>query len=336
MEAASSNYPNATSTSNLGTRESDAYYCYTNDYSALNSFFESLATEVATGGSSVELGVQSYIKDVFPRPFALPEGEASISVYEDALVSVSGTGDSKVFSFRNDPVDITEAVDVRVITSGDSKEVSIGNWSYSLHWCGWDGRNNRYNGSKLITVIEYKLTTPEYPKLLLTGEGSGFYDDQGNLVMGFPEVFIRLAAIRVTKAGLKKDETAVFKLFDENSVEIAIFVLKGIDDSGTTVKQDVVMPTLYPGKDYTVQEVTAWRWAYDSSSIGTNPLTKSVPNPETNDDFTVFPFGAASARDKMPKNAENDKLNVLIPIARISVDPDVDPYKGGGNFRMEF
>lgn len=123
LHAVSSNYPAATSYTNLGTGNYKAgYYLAATSADELNNIFKQISK--AVGGTTVELGGDSVMKDIISPQFSLPEGttassiEASIVDYNTDTHEWNTTG--------------TVVADNNIIIDG--RTVSVTGFSYKDHF----------------------------------------------------------------------------------------------------------------------------------------------------------------------------------------------------------
>ncbi len=308
MDHMSSNWPDARSDSSLGDRLPDdkaIYYKFSNSYSEFESFFSSLATEVAKGGSTIEVGNKALVRAAFTPSFTVPAEHTTIVAYQAPLTGIDDTkpNTAPAHFIWGTEEDITSTM---TITDNDNK-VSISGFNYGYNFCGLNA--GAVHGYKLITEIYFQMNNTLGPDVtVFDPDVSGFYDDEGNKLLSFPDCNVHLAAIKVVKEGLKTGETAMFQLFDKDNNLISTFAVKGASDDGTADSiQKVVILSLIPTYNYTVKEITDWRWTYNDIT------TKSVTHPVVIGQYTEFRFGPATAKSGAAKNAENDKLNILIP-----------------------
>lgn len=131
--------------SNNGTAKSPSYYLSAGDSDALNDIFKTISSNIESGGSSIQLGRETVMKDVISDYFQLPKGAspANIKAY-----TATYTG-ANTFAPK-EPLD-----DAVISISKDGKAVSVTNFDYSENWVGTVDNNGQteYRGKKLIVEI---------------------------------------------------------------------------------------------------------------------------------------------------------------------------------------
>lgn len=157
--------------SNNGMVQDPSYYLSAADSNALNNIFETISDNIESGGSSVQLGKETVMKDVISDYFQLPQETTAqdIKVYTADCIG-ENTFKQKV-PFNN----------AKVAISQDGRTVSVTNFDYSANWVGTVTENDTtsYRGQKLI--IEIPITVRDG---FLGGNGvptnkaaSGIYSD---------------------------------------------------------------------------------------------------------------------------------------------------------------
>lgn len=216
MEAMSSNYPGANSTSDLGTKNStDGIDYYKTAKEDLGAVFEKLTNEV-TAMAGTTYGTETLLKDFVNNTyFKMPDDivQSDVKVYEQACTSVTGTSPNIVYGFDNLCIDegkdanrcwhkeATEAaavtstrpkLDIKIQRVGDTgydgtqDRVLISGYDYSAddNWCGL--RKNSQNttgtpgGHRLVVkfpfVIKVQKDSTATGALKTNGEDSGIYE----------------------------------------------------------------------------------------------------------------------------------------------------------------
>ena len=181
MHLVSSNYKNATELTNPGTATypegGKSYYLSAADQGQLENIFKQISQE--TGGSSVQYGEETVIKDIVTPYFTMPTDTNQIKVYTAASKGSTNNWETPVL-FSDGKVDIDK----------NTNTVSVSGFSFKENWCGShtaNGQTTFHNGKKLI--IEFTVS----PKAgFLGGNGvptnganSGVYHDN-QLVGEFP------------------------------------------------------------------------------------------------------------------------------------------------------
>lgn len=216
MEAMSSNYPGATSTSDLGTKNTkDGIDYYKTAKEDLGAVFEKLTNEV-TAMAGTQYGTETLLKDFVNNTyFKMPDDivQSDVKVYEQACTSVTGTSPNIVYGFDNLCIDegkdanrcwhkgATEAaaatstrpkLDIKIQRVGDTgydgtqDRVLISGYDYSAddNWCGLrkDSQNTTGTpgGHRLVVkfpfVIKVQKDSTATGALKTNGEDSGIYE----------------------------------------------------------------------------------------------------------------------------------------------------------------
>ena len=179
MHLVSSNYKNATSLTNPGDATypegNKSYYLSAADPTDLNNIFQQISQE--TGGSSVQYGTETVIKDIVTPYFTMPTNTTDIKLF-------TADSDGSATSWKT-PVSFNGSVTIQDNT------VSVSGFSFKDNWCGnhtgASGGTTFHDGKKLI--IEFTVS----PRAgFLGGNGvptnganSGVYHDN-KLVGEFP------------------------------------------------------------------------------------------------------------------------------------------------------
>ena len=179
MHLVSSNYKNATSLTNTGEATyptgGKSYYLSADNQSQLENIFQQISQE--TGGSSVEYGAETVIKDIVTPYFTMPANTTDIKLY--TAKSNGNVNDWMLPESFNGSVTVQD------------NTVSVSGFSFKDNWCGNNtgasGETTFHNGQKLI--IEFTVSPKEG---FLGGNGvptndatSGVYHDN-QLVGEFP------------------------------------------------------------------------------------------------------------------------------------------------------
>ena len=193
MHLVSSNYKNATSLTNPGDATypegNKSYYLSAADPTDLNNIFQQISQE--TGGSSVQYGTETVIKDIVTPYFTMPTNTTDIKLF-------TADSDGSATSWKT-PVSFNGSVTIQDNT------VSVSGFSFKDNWCGnhtgASGGTTFHDGKKLI--IEFTVS----PRAgFLGGNGvptnganSGVYHD--NKLVGefpIPTVNVPIQPVNVT------------------------------------------------------------------------------------------------------------------------------------------
>lgn len=308
MEYLSSNYPNATSTSNSGARADGDYYWNDPTGESLNEVFAMIASKLDP--PTIYFDVETTVKDSFDSSIALdlPQGASSIRVYTADCTGYNSATDTYTFG-------TLQAYSGLVINlDSTTNGFNTGNFNYSDNWVGVTGTNNDPHGKELVLKIPFKfkpaaahLTEDELvvningdtpPELEL---GTRKHATAENLAA------LPFKSLTVVKDGLHKGESAIFAI-DRNplgsetaSVHVNRIVLTGTSDDGTSVSYRV--PFLNPKATYIVTEHTDWSWTYTPDVTGGRTTTQTK-------DMRVSGTATVNFKDdkigetKLPRNSE--------------------------------
>lgn len=131
--------------SNNGIVQSPSYYLSAADSNALNNIFETISDNIESGGSSVQLGAETVMKDVISDSFQLPQGTipADIKAYTANYTGENTFAPKEPFN------------NAHIAISKDGRTVSVTNFDYSANWVGTVTENGTtsYRGQKLIIEI---------------------------------------------------------------------------------------------------------------------------------------------------------------------------------------
>lgn len=133
--------------SNNGTPQTPSYYLSASDSSTLNNIFEQISDNIQTGGSSVNLGSETVIKDIISPQFQLPDGTTADKI---TLETYSYTGENQWT--KNDT-----AMGAQATVNGD--QVSVTGFNFKENWCGTEtiNGNTTYRGNKLVISFPVKV-----------------------------------------------------------------------------------------------------------------------------------------------------------------------------------
>lgn len=269
----------------------------------LGSIFLSISDRVI-GGASYELKeTTTAVIDVVSPAFMLPEGvdenAISLRVAKYGQVIASGTDGSSEYGFFEpyDPKDapagetgfpnivakigklqkidggtqFSEAPDGKA--SSEFKTVSITGFDFSDNWVGVDVHDDQEtpHGYKLIISFPIVIdpnnpggassqTNTEDSGIYIDKDGDGKYDQIGS----FEIPSVKIPNIVILKYGLKKGDSAIFKVFKveeggtESQFPIMLVATQG-DGEYAIAKTKIQQPGRYKVVE------TAWSWAYTST-----------------------------------------------------------------------
>lgn len=197
MHLVSSNYKTATELTNPGTATypegGKSYYLSAADQGQLENIFQQISQE--TGGSSVQYGEETIIKDIVTPYFTMPTNTTDIQLY-------TADSDGSVNSWK-----ARESFNGSVTIQDNT--VSVSGFSFKDNWCGKhtaNGQTTFHDGKKLI--IEFTVSPKDG---FLGGNGvptngatSGVYHNN-QLVGEFPIPTVNVPIQDVTVAAVDKN-----------------------------------------------------------------------------------------------------------------------------------
>lgn len=261
MHLVSSNYKDAKSLTDTGTAtyptDNKSYYLSARDPKDLNNIFQQISQE--TGGSSVQYGEETIIKDIVTPYFTMPANTTDIQLYTAKSSGSTNNWETPVL-FSDGKVDIDK----------NTNTVSVSGFSFKENWCGnhtgASGQATFHDGKKLI--IEFTVS----PKagflggngVPTNGDTSGVYHDN-QLVGEFPIPTVNVPIKDV-------DVTAQ----DKN-----VYLLGTVDEAacktGATAKCNGV--DLLKESEYTGEN--AWKAAYVNITTTVTPPTGALTDDGT-------------------------------------------------------
>ena len=179
MNYVSSNYPNATSMTNAGTKASDNFYKTVGSTADLDAIFQEISQ--TAGGATLTLGSETVLKDVVSEYFDLPENASSqITAQSYSCTGFDADGHP---TWSNTPDAASYAVKV------DGKNVSATGFDYSANWVGKDTTTGVMHtpGKKLVVTIPIEDNGTGMGTVPTNGTDSAVYDKDGKQVCPFAQ-----------------------------------------------------------------------------------------------------------------------------------------------------
>lgn len=179
MNYVSSNYPNATSMTNAGTKASDNFYKTVGSTADLDAIFQEISQ--TAGGATLTLGSETVLKDVVSEYFDLPENASSqITAQSYSCTGFDADGHP---TWSNTPDAASYAVKV------DGKNVSVTGFDYSANWVGKDTTTGVMHtpGKKLVVTIPIQDNGTGMGTVPTNGTDSAVYDKDGKQVCPFAQ-----------------------------------------------------------------------------------------------------------------------------------------------------
>lgn len=171
MNYVSSNYPNAASMDNGGTKANPAnYYKTVSSAADLNNIFQDISHTI--GGTTVTLGSTSVLRDVISDYFKLPEGadKNSITAYSVDCTAVKDDG-TYTWSANRD--------DTKYSVTVEGKTINVTDFDYAANWVGKDTTTGKMHTPAKKLVVEIPIV-PEQDatgSVKTNGDASGIYAD---------------------------------------------------------------------------------------------------------------------------------------------------------------
>ncbi len=203
MHYSSSNYPQALSLSNGGTREEGNYYLAASNADALKDIFDSISEEIST--DTTTLDGSATIVDNIPGNFTIPAEASDIKVY--TAKCAGKTNGTLTWESRE-----SSTLQASSATENGKTSVSVTGFNYSDEWCGLD-ENNDPHGRKLI--IEFTISHNNYGGTQPTNAGASIKDEEGKEVIKVddPSIPVKITEPSITGAS----ET---KIYDGEGIDV--------------------------------------------------------------------------------------------------------------------
>ena len=179
MNYVSSNYPNATSMTDAGTKASDNFYKTVGSTADLDAIFQEISQ--TAGGATLTLGSQTVLKDVVSEYFDLPENAAAnITAQSYSCTGFDADGHP---TWSNTPDTASYTVTV------NDKTISVTGFDYSANWVGKDTTTGVMHtpGKKLVVTIPIVDNGTGMGEVPTNGTDSAVYDKDGNPVCSFAQ-----------------------------------------------------------------------------------------------------------------------------------------------------
>ena len=177
MNYVSSNYPNATSMTDAGTKASDNFYKTVGSTADLDAIFQEISQ--TAGGATLTLGSQTVLKDVVSEYFDLPENASSMITAQS--YSCTGFDADGHPTWSNTPDTASYTVTV------NDKTISVTGFDYSANWVGKDTTTGVMHtpGKKLVVTIPIQDNGTGMGTVPTNGTDSAVYDKDDKQVCAF-------------------------------------------------------------------------------------------------------------------------------------------------------
>lgn len=179
MNYVSSNYPNATSMTDAGTKASDNFYKTVGSTADLDAIFQEISQ--TAGGATLTLGSQTVLKDVVSEYFDLPESASSMITAQSYSCTGFDADGHPTWSNTPDAASYTVTV--------DDKTISVTGFDYSANWVGKDTTTGVMHtpGKKLVVTIPIVDNGTGMGEVPTNGTDSAVYDKDGSPVCSFAQ-----------------------------------------------------------------------------------------------------------------------------------------------------
>lgn len=179
MNYVSSNYPNATSMTNAGTKTSDNFYKTVGSTADLDAIFQEISS--TAGGATLTLGSETVLRDVVSEYFDLPENAAANITAESYSCTALDADGAPIWNETPDQ-GTNYAVNI------DGKTISVTGFDYSENWVGKDVNTGVVHpGKKLVVTIPIQDNGTGTGTVPTNGPDSAVYDKDGNPVCSFAQ-----------------------------------------------------------------------------------------------------------------------------------------------------
>lgn len=179
MNYVSSNYPNATSMTDAGTKASDNFYKTVGSTADLDAIFQEISQ--TAGGATLTLGSQTVLKDVVSEYFDLPENASDRITAQSYSCTALDTDGAPIWNETPDQ-GTNYAVNI------DGKTISVTGFDYSENWVGKDVNTNIVHpGKKLVVTIPIVDNGTGMGEVPTNGTDSAVYDKDGSPVCSFAQ-----------------------------------------------------------------------------------------------------------------------------------------------------
>lgn len=241
MNYVSSNYPNATSMTNAGTKASDNFYKTVGSTADLDAIFQEISQ--TAGGATLTLGSETVLKDVVSEYFDLPENASSMITAQSYSCTGFDADGHPTWSDTPDTASYTVTV--------DGRNVSVTGFDYSANWVGKDTTTGVMHtpGKKLVVTIPIEDNGTGMGTVPTNGTDSAVYDKDGKQVCPFAQ------------------PTAYFPYFTVTHIQ------SNVDDSGKNYgKNDHSTKHRVPknGEKFNLTSVVTENYLYGGSFAGEN------------------------------------------------------------------
>ena len=179
MNYVSSNYPNAASMTNAGTKASDNFYKTVGSTADLDAIFQEISQ--TAGGATLTLGSKTVLRDVVSEYFGLPENAAgSITAQSYSCTDLNADGTPIWNETPDQGTNYTVSI--------QDKTISVTGFDYSKNWVGKDVNTDIVHpGKKLVVTIPIVDNGTGMGEVPTNGTDSAVYDKDGKQVCPFAQ-----------------------------------------------------------------------------------------------------------------------------------------------------
>lgn len=179
MNYVSSNYPNATSMTDMGPKASDNFYKTVGSTADLDAIFQEISQ--TAGGATLTLGSETVLRDVVSEYFDLPENAAANITAESYSCTALDADGAPIWNETPD-----QGTNYTVNING--KTISVTGFDYSENWVGKDVNTGVVHpGKKLVVTIPIQDNGTGTGTVPTNGPDSAVYDKDGNPVCSFAQ-----------------------------------------------------------------------------------------------------------------------------------------------------
>ena len=302
LNAVSSNYPNASSYTNLGDGGNNGYYKTIATSGSLANIFEEIEQDITT--TTVELDANAQLRDILNDGFVLTP-DSQVTVQTDTYTG-RDSGGNRVFA--NSPKTVNATVDKNT----ENNTVTVSGFDFSTKYLV-DGSKPDENdftaavqGEKLIvTITGVEATDPAVTNGLISTNtrSSGIYEDSDAIVpfARFPQPLTQLSSkvyvLDYAKPVNLADMPNTTVHMDGNGMHYFTSQKTSLDEEYGTVSNNMYTPTTMNWDGYDQYYVFGqWNNTPVGVTTGNNTWTKVTVMPANNvyyeDDFVTTEDGS--------------------------------------------
>lgn len=302
LNAVSSNYPNASSYTNLGNGGNNGYYKTIGTSGSLTNIFEEIEQDITT--TTVELDANAQLRDVLNNGFVLTP-DSQVTVQTDTYTGRDKRG-NRVFANNPETFNATVSKDL------GSNTVTVSGFDFSTKYLvdGSDPDENDFTAAKqgeklIVTITGVEARDPAVTNDLVSTNtrSSGIYEDSDATVpfARFPQPMTQLSSkVYVLDYAKPADLTGMPNAtthMDGDGMNYFASANKNLVKDYGTVSENTYTPTTMQWDGYDQYYVFGkWNTIPEGVTTGSNTWTKVTVMPANNvyyeDNFMVDTEGS--------------------------------------------